>query len=931
MRASTSDELAINNTNRSTAVSTGLERPEPVAPSDCYNTAEMSESFNRRRFLQAAAATTVSAATIQRLSAYEASFDRPDSLYHGDDWETLNPGYWEIKGNALRRKIHSYGDRARRTGFPYHYETHGPGGNRSMAVDYDPSLPPGVIWHRGWRLRGEYGLQAEGRILAKAHGPANGDSPEWEMYRRGHGLVGLAFGSATLYESFGMSGPDGKAAWIAAWTDDGYFGIREHGSDQAIAIERVPEPSPGDRFLITADIANVRADRATAAVTLEINGQRAAGVQVEDIAVAKHLAGFAGIAGRGLVDFEIGTFTVVPGNNAPLEPALNECHVCYALGDTLTHADDAWGVRFVALFRGDGETAEVRVADSPTPSNGWASVPPAGSAPIVNNDFRRNTAVIDAKLPLNPADQDLYYTVWKDGRNVTADPRLGTDAVGLGTGQVGEVPSNGSYVGRLPRLTAPYKLCGLSCHAIHGGGPKLPDAGPGGGFFVHDQPTPQAYQHLEEFDFQVMMWEDDVWYMELLLYPPSPDDAYKIVTTTLCGPTTRWQMMRHWNTINPGDHDYGMDDVKGPEQIAIRTFEDLGQDRDYMRRNFQIVHHLVTGDEAPSGTANPKKWRRWKMPNRDFSLLILDSRLWRSSQDTNIWDDQGWGAKESLYSRADVTRSLLGEEQFAWLRETIRSDSSPLICLTGINGMHTIWTGNGRRENAKTVLGERDRVAADYAGWVMAGADRVLDVLGCRDGVVTVYGDVHVGMILQNLEHQVFECSFGPIGRSGGRGVKEGFGPRMQDFDGRNLEIKALYHQRYDTPDLQKLDGPFYWNFLEMEFDPRGADPTIGLRIRNLVDSPADDPRGGGSVLEKASATGRTPSCSLSQVKLLPNADVLLSTEDGRPLRGSRTLADGTLPTRGLVGVKPGEAILATARAGDKVIAKRLIPGRWVG
>ena len=76
-----------------------------------------------------------------------------------------------------------------------------------------------------------------------------------------------------------------------------------------------------------------------------------------------------------------------------------------------------------------------------------------------------------------------------------------------------------------------------------------------------------------------MMWEDDVWYMELLLYPPSADDAYKIVTTTLCGPTTRWQMMRHWNTINPGDHDYGMDDVKGPEQIAIRTHEDLGQDR----------------------------------------------------------------------------------------------------------------------------------------------------------------------------------------------------------------------------------------------------------------------------------------------------------------------------------------------------------------
>ena len=359
-------------------------------------------------------------------------------------------------------------------------------------------------------------------------------------------------------------------------------------------------------------------------------------------------------------------------------------------------------------------------------------------------------------------------------------------------------------------------------------------------------------------------------------------------------------MMRHWNTINPGDHDYGMDDVKGPEQIAIRTQDNLGQDPDYMRRNFQIVHHLVTGDDAPSGTENPKKWRRWKMPNRDFSLLILDSRLWRSSQDTNIWDDQGWEAKESLYSRTDVTRSLLGEEQFAWLRETIRTDSSPLICLTGINGMHTIWTGNGRRENAKTSLGERDRVAADYAGWVAAGADRVLEVLGSREGVTTVYGDVHVGMIARNLSQRIYECSFGPIGRSGGRGVKEGFGPRMRDFDGRELEIKALYHQSYDTPDLRKLDGPFYWNFLEMEFDPRGEDPQIALRIRNLVDGPSDEPRGGGSILERASETGRVPSCSLPPTKLLPDAEVLVTAMDGRPLRGGRTLSNGQLAIRGV-------------------------------
>ncbi len=888
----------------------------------------MGTPVDRRTFLRAAAASTAALAAKPTASAHTVNFNQPDSLYHGDEWESLNPGFWELRGQALRRRIHSFGDRARKTGFPYHYETHGDRmGGYSMPVDYDPSLPPGLIFHRQWRLEGNYKLRIDGRVIAEAHGPSQGDDPEWKMYTPGYGRLGVAFGSSTLYESYGFAGNGGKAAWIAGWTDDGYFSIREHGSDTVVALERAPTPTQGDRFVIEVDVSGSDATRATLKASLAINAGPPITLELENVARAERLAGFVGLAGQGLLDFEVSGFTVEPGQNSPLSPALNQCHVCYALGDTLQQRDGKWQVRFMSMFRSDGSEAVLRVADSPNPPDGWDAVPAAGTAPIVSNDFRRSTAVIEATLPRNPAETDLYYTIWKDGVNVTSDPRLGSDAVGIGTGQVGEVPSSGDYVGRLPRLAPPYKLCGLSCHAIHGGGPKLPDAGPGGGFFVHDQPTPLAYQHLEDYNFQVMMWEDDVWYMELLLYPPSPDDAYKIVTTTLCGPTTRWQMMRHWNTINPGDHDYGMDDVKGPEQIAIRAHEDLGQDRDYMRRNFQIVHHLITGDESPSPTVNPKKWRRWKMPNRDFSLLILDSRLWRSSQDTNIWDDQGWGEKQSLYHRSDVTRSLLGEEQFSWLRETIRTDSSPLICLTGINGMHTIWIGNGRRPDAKTELGQRDRVAADYAGWVSAGADRVLEVLGSRDGVVSVYGDVHVGMILVNLEQRVYECSFGPIGRSGGRGVKQGFGPRMQDFDGRDLEVKALYHQSYDTPDLRKLDGPFYWNFLEMEFDPRGDDPQIGLRVRNLVDSPDETPRGGGSVETGASGTGRLPTCSLPAVKLLPDADVLLSSLDGRPLRGARTQADGRLTLRGLAGVAPGETILATARAAKKVVAKAIVTG----
>ncbi len=113
------------------------------------------------------------------------------------------------------------------------------------------------------------------------------------------------------------------------------------------------------------------------------------------------------------------------------------------------------------------------------------------------------------------------------------------------------------------------------------------------------------------------------------------------------------------------------------EGASSRKHDGLGQDPSYMRRNFQIVHHLTTGAEEVDPLENPKKWRGWKMPNRDFTLIVLDSRLWRSSQDVDMWDDAGWDAFKSLYDRTDPTRSLLGEEQFGWLQEWLSTGSSP--------------------------------------------------------------------------------------------------------------------------------------------------------------------------------------------------------------------------------------------------------------
>ena len=852
----------------------------------------------------------------------------------GDQWESLNPGYWRVEEGRLRRAIKAIGDRARNTGFPFHYESQvNPEG--VMPTEYDPSLPLGIVWNRHWNLSGDYSLKLSATVEELTGKQQPDDDSSWAMYQPGYGLLGLAFGGQSQFESFY---PADDASPMLVVHEDGRYGLVRYQANEPVPVAKeasgqLPALKVGDRIDLSVDVSGT-----VLVANISVNGKAVKPITWQ--ASEGELAGYFGLAARGLLDVSVAEVAVNPLNNQALNAPLNECHVCYPLGDTLEETDQGWQVRFIGMFRNDGERAEIRIADSANPKGGWQAVPVAGSGAVVNNDFRRNTAVIDALLPGNPADKTFYYTIWKDGVDVTADPRPGTDSVGPGTGLVGDIPNGGNYVGRLPQLKAPYKVCGLSCHAIHtakvadlpdsdGGhcGPRIVgasgsnDCGIARPFYVHDQPCYGAFQHLEDFNYQVMLWEDDVWYMELLLYPPSTDDAYKTVTTTIAGPTTRWQMMRHWNVLNPGDHDHGMDDVKGPEQILIRNRNDLGQDASYMVRNFQIVSHLMTGKENPSGKDNPKRWRKWKMPNRDFTLMVMDSRLWRTSQDPAIWDDEGWGHDKELYDRNDPTRTLLGEEQFAWLANELRTDSSPLICLTGINVLHTIWGGH-KGDDWLNKLIERDRVSADYAGWVKAGADRVLDLISARGGVVTVYGDVHAGSIVRNRDLNVYECSFGPIGRWGGRSLIEGFGPQMDDFDGRPAEVISLYHHEYKNPQLEKQESVNYWNVLEAEFDPSQEDAAVNLAVRNITDK-ADAPvRGGGEASVRASQMGRKPTAMLPRLRTLKNADVLFLSRDGDPIRGTRSLANGVVPVQGLVGIEPGDKVIMLATRGEKSRSK---------
>jgi hypothetical protein len=846
------------------------------------------------------------------LSVIADDFDRPDELYHGDGWESLNPGYWKVEGGKLRRRLHNIGDRARETGFPYHWETHQ---DQPMPTQYDASLPFGMIWRRDWNLRGNYQVRLAGTIEALPTAPQLGEE-DWAQHRPGYSLIGICFGAKTLYEGWRGNDKSGAACWYAAWRDNGLFGIYSHSSDQCVPVTEGAEveadpPTPGQEFAITLQVEHSGQTEAALVARLDkdINP-----VEIR-IPVSKDLSslsGYVGVVGRGLLDVSIDTFSLDPWENEPVPFELNELQVCYPLGDSLREDEGGrWTCRMIALCRSGGEKVAVRISDSEEPAQGWIPVSVAGEGKIVSNDFRLNTALIDVILPHSPSEKEMYYTVWKDGVDVTRDPREGF----LG---------RKDYVGRLPKLTAPYRLCGLSCHAIHGGKPQLPNAGWFQENWIYEQPTPEAYRHLEDYEFQVMLWEDDVWYLELLLYPPSTDDAYKIVTTTIAGPTSRWQMMRHWNVLNPGDHDHGMDDVKGPEQISIRKMEGLGQDPDYMRRNFQMVSHLMTGEENPDPLENPKRWRAWRMPNRDFTLMIMDARLWRTTQETHLWAEWGWGGKGDIYDREDPTRTLLGEEQYAWLQESIATDCANLICLTGINSLHTIWSGWEKDAETGLLFTQRDRVAADYAGWVKAGCDRVIELLGNRSGVISVYGDVHNGSIIRNKRQRLIEASFGPIGRYGGRAVKEDWAPEMVDYDGREISVLSLYHQTHGTPDLQPRTGPEYYNFLEMAFDPTCEDPSILLKLRNLIDSPSEEPRGGGWVEAVSSETGRPPMCQLPRLEVWPEAECLLLDEEGRPVRGFKAFHNGGIPVSSLPDIPPGRELTLVIRKGEQAEARHI-------
>ena len=262
-----------------------------------------SNNVDRRGFLKLTT-SLVAAGSAQRAAAQETGwvtaddFDRPDSLYHGDGWETINPGYWKIESTALRRKPRNLGDRNPTHHFPFHWESNH---QKPIPVDVDPSLPLGMIWRRDWKMTGNYSVRAEMTVRALAPRP---DDPKHAHHKSGYALMGVCFGGRTLYESRERQTEEGNGAWMALWDDRGQFGLYDHarpGPGTVLSTETQPAPAlqVGDKVVIEVEVGGDEAGVATVTVLLHHDGA-VAEVTADSVDRQRFAEGFFGQCGDDL-------------------------------------------------------------------------------------------------------------------------------------------------------------------------------------------------------------------------------------------------------------------------------------------------------------------------------------------------------------------------------------------------------------------------------------------------------------------------------------------------------------------------------------------------------------------------------------------------------------------------------------------------------
>lgn len=243
------------------------------------------------------------------------------------------------------------------------------------------------------------------------------------------------------------------------------------------------------------------------------------------------------------------------------------------------------------------------------------------------------------------------------------------------------------------------------------------------------------------------------------------------------------------------DHDYGLNDAGADffgREEAQRIFEDFWDvPADSERASRPGVYDAVT----------------YGPPGRRVQLILLDTRYFRSA--LRPTDERGAPGKERYLPDPDPDKTMLGEEQWAWLGQVLQEEADLRILASSIQ---VIADGHGY-EAWRQLPAERDRL---YALLRETGANGVVMISGDRHRGGIYRHDEALGYPLLELTASSLNAAFssgeeaGPY-RLGPTYPPENYGALSIDWTSRSvtLEVRGMDGEAVleETLNLDDLQG----------------------------------------------------------------------------------------------------------------------------
>lgn len=223
------------------------------------------------------------------------------------------------------------------------------------------------------------------------------------------------------------------------------------------------------------------------------------------------------------------------------------------------------------------------------------------------------------------------------------------------------------------------------------------------------------------------------------------------------------------------DHDYGLNDAGADffgREEAQRIFEDFWDvPPDSERASRPGVYDAVT----------------YGPPGQRVQLILLDTRYFRSP--LRLTDERGAPGKERYMPDPDPAKTMLGEEQWAWLGQVLQEEADLRILASSIQ---VIADGHGY-EAWRNLPAERDRL---YALLRETGANGVVIISGDRHRAGIYRDDDALDYPLLELTASSLNSAFaseeeaGPY-RLGPTYRSENYGALRIDWAVRSVSLEA--------------------------------------------------------------------------------------------------------------------------------------------